>query len=89
MNHNDKIILGLSLPVLGLLIYGFSPNRAHLMIADLLKLSGQVIRRRVSQRSFGSKPPLYHIILNLLQSNFIAYFDCEYSLLEPFDVFHH
>lgn len=70
MKGNDKIILGLSLLAMGLLIYGIFPHIGLTYDSKLyIDLADKLLSEGFSQRGFGSKPPLFPIILSVLQAN--------------------
>ncbi|MEQ9231086.1 MAG: hypothetical protein RIF46_10420, partial [Cyclobacteriaceae bacterium] len=72
MKGNDRIIFAIGLAALALLIIGIFPNIGLTYDSHLyLRLSENLLEEGFAQSSFGSKPPLYPILLWVLQNNLI------------------
>ena len=70
MKGNDKIILGLSLLAMGLLIYSVFPHIGSTYDSKLyINLADNLFSEGLFQSGFGSKPPLFPIILSALRSD--------------------
>ncbi len=72
MKGNDRIIFGIGLVALALLLFGIFPNIGLTYDSHLyLRLSENLTELGFAQSSFGSKPPLYPILLWVLQNNLL------------------
>lgn len=70
MKGNDRIIFAIGSAALALLVYSIFPEIGLTYDSDLyLKLARNLSTQGFDQQSFGSKPPLYPILLWMLQGD--------------------